>query len=126
MHLMDADFADVYFRCMQGDLDISESQLGQFMGYCRALFLGVEDSFLQHKESLLENLAFASVTTSLRASFASPGVRVMWAMTREWYLPEFAEFMDAIAREAASHPHVDRLAQWRAVVSEEIGFRKAA
>jgi hypothetical protein len=126
MHVMAADFAEVHHRCLKGDISISETQLAQFMGYCRALFLGAEDSFLQHKESLLADPVFASVTTSLRAILVSPGVRVMWAMTRDWYEPEFAEFINTIANEAANHPHVDRLAQWKSELSKEIRYRRAA
>jgi hypothetical protein len=126
MRIMDSDFAEVYYRCMNGDSGISETQLGQFMGYCRALFLGAEDSFIQHKASLLNDLAFASFTTSLRAIFVWPGVRAMWAVTRDWYEPKFAVFMDDIAKDAVSHPRVDQLAQWKARVSAEIGCHKAA
>jgi hypothetical protein len=126
MRAMAKDFAEVLYRCMNGDPGISETQLGQFMGYCRAVFLGAEDSFFQYRESLLHERAFVSVTTSLRGIFVAPGVRVMWSMTRAWYEPEFARFMDAIARETANHACVDQLALWKAIVSEEFGCQKAA
>jgi hypothetical protein len=126
MRLMTSDFAETYFRCMNGDSNISETQLGQFMGYCRAVFLGAEDSYLQHREKLLDELAFASFITALRDFYVSPGVRAMWLITREAYESEFAAFMDTIVREAASRPRVNHLAQWKAVVSAEIGCHKAA
>jgi len=119
MRLMSSDFADVYCRCMSGEAGISATQLGQFTGYCRAVFLGAEDSFLQNHESQLDELAFVSFTTALRAIFVSPGVRAIWTMTRQWYGAEFAQFMDSIVAEAAHHPYIDQLAHWKALVLAE-------
>jgi hypothetical protein len=123
MGIMSSDFAEVYYRCVNGDASISETQLVQFMGHCRAIFLGAEDSFLQNKQSQLDNLAFVSFTTSLQSTFVSPGVRAIWKMTREWYEPEFAVFMDIIVSEAVKRHPVDRLTQWKAIVSKEIDGR---
>src|SRR5580698_7996644 len=53
MRLVSTDFAEAYHSCMSGDTEIPETQLVQFIGYCRAVFLGAEDSFLQHCEGLL-------------------------------------------------------------------------
>jgi len=72
MRLMAADFADIFCRCKNGDPGITEPMLGQFMGYCRAVFLGAEDSFIQHEESLLDEIAFISFSLSLREIFVSP------------------------------------------------------
>ena len=121
--IMNSDFAAIYYRCVNGDPSISETQLAQFMGYCRAIFLGAEDSFLQNKQSQLDKLAFVSFTTSLQTTFVSPGIRAMWKMTREWYEPEFAVFIDIIVSEAVKRHPVDQLAQWKAIVSKEIDGR---
>jgi hypothetical protein len=126
MQIMASDFAEVYCRCMNGDSNISETQLAQFMGYCRALFLGAEDSFLQHRGMLLDGLAFASFTESLRAIFTSPGIRTAWTMTREWYGPEFVTFMDAIFNEVTDLPRANQLAQWKAALTTDIVQRNAA
>jgi hypothetical protein len=126
MRLMSSDFAEAYHRCMNGDTEISETHLAQFIGYCRALFLGAEDSYLQHRVLLLDELAFVSFTTSLRVLFVSPGVRAMWMLTRDGYEGEFVAFMDGIVKEAVSRPTVNQLTQWKTVVSVEAGYNKAA
>ena len=117
MRLMAADFAEIFCRCKNGDPTISEPMLGQFMGYCRAVFLGAEDSFFQHEESLLDEMAFISFSLSLRELFVSPGIRAVWKMTREWYGPEFVEFMDAISKQSSTRLGIDQLAQWKTVVA---------
>jgi hypothetical protein len=126
MRLMSTDFAEAYHRCMNGDANVSEIQLVQFIGYCRAVFLGAEDSYLQHRMALLDELAFSSFTKSLRALFMSPGIRATWLITREWYEAEFVAFMDGIASEATSRPVMTQLAQWKAVVQSEANFKRAA
>jgi hypothetical protein len=126
MRLMASDFAEAYYRGMNGETDISETQLVQFMGYCRAVFLGAEDSFLQHKESLLDEQAFVSFTTSLRALFVSPGFRSMWMTTRECYEAEFISFMDTLVKEASNLPSFNPHTQWKKVVSVVNGYSKAA
>ena len=118
--IMHADFAKVYYRCANGDADINETELAQFMGYCRAIFLGAEDSFLQNKESQLGKLPFVSFTTALQSTFVAPGVRAMWKLTREWYEPQFVLFIDEIVKEATKRPPINQVTQWKVVVSEEI------
>ncbi len=117
MRLMTSDFAGIFYRCKNGDPTITEPMLEQFMGYCRAVFLGAEDSFFQHEESLLDEMAFISFSLSLREIFVSPGMRAVWKMTREWYGPEFVEFMDAIAKKSSTRLGIDQLAQWKTVIA---------
>lgn len=121
MHLMDPAFAELHYRCMNGDANITDVELRQFLGYCRASFLGAEDSFFQYEESLLDEKAYVSFKSSLKILLVSPGMRAMWQMTRDWYGPEFTAFMDALAAEAAGLPPVAQLAQWKMAVEAELG-----
>jgi len=115
MRLMNSDFAEIFCRCKNGDPNITEPMLGQFMGYCRAVFLGAEDSFIQHEESLLDEMAFVSFSLSLKELFVSPGMRAVWKLTREWYGPEFVEFMDTIVKQSSTRSGIDQLAQWKKI-----------
>ncbi len=117
MRVIDPGFADVHSRCMRGDANITDAELRQFFGYCRASFLGAEDSFFQHEEELLDEKAYASFIASIKVLLVLPGMRAMWRMTRDWYEPEFAGFMDSLASEAAKHPPIDQLAQWKKAVT---------
>jgi hypothetical protein len=131
MRLMSSDFADAYHSCMNGDTGITDTQLVQFIGYCRAVFLGAEDSFLQHREHLLDDLAFNSFKRSLHAVFVSPGMRAAWSILREWYDEQFVAFVDGIVKEAASRPNDIQNAQWqhsrwKTAVSMDTVCKKAA
>ena len=127
MRLMEADFAEAYHRCMNGDAEITETQLVQFVGYCRAVFLGSEDSFLQHRDCLLDEPAFKSFErASLVGLFVSPGMRAAWSILRGWYDPEFAAYVDGIVHDATDRPYALQHEQWKAAVSTEAVRKKAA
>jgi hypothetical protein len=126
MRLMDSDFAEAYHRCMTGDANVPASQLVQFIGYCRAVFLGAEDSYLQHRVLLLDEPAFNSFERALRGVFVSPGIRASWSILREWYDPGFAAFIDAIVEDATNRPYAVQHEQWKAAVSTLVIRKKAA
>lgn len=119
MRLVDSDFAEGYHRCMNGDTNITDAQLVQFIGYSRAVFLGAEDSFLQHRDHLLNERAFNSFARSLRSLFESPGMRAAWTILRDWYDAEFAAYMDRIVKEANNHPTDLQHARWKAAASSK-------
>jgi hypothetical protein len=117
IRLIDSGFAEAYHRCMDGDTEITETQLVQFIGYCRAVILGAEDSFLQHRAGLLDEPAFNSFKMTLLGLFASPGMRASWSIVRDWYDAEFAVFLDGVVKEATDRPNAKQHAQWKAVAS---------
>lgn len=118
MRLMDAEFAEAYHNCMDGKGEITDTQLVQFIGYCRAVFLGAEDSFLQYRDGLLEEKAFNSFDRSLRSLFEAPGMKAAWAILREWYHKDFVVYMDETVRAANDKPIAVQHAQWKAAVSQ--------
>lgn len=126
MRLMDSNFAEAYHRCMEGDTDVSTTQLVQFVGYCRAVFLGAEDSFLQHRDRLLDELAFNSFKRSLLGLFVSPGMRAAWSVLRGWYDPEFAAYVDSIIKDTTDQPNGFQYEQWKAQLTTAYEPRNAA
>ncbi len=126
MRLMDSDFAEAYHYCMNGDTEISEIQLVQFIGYCRAVFLGAEDSFLQHRECLLDEPAFNSFKRALTGLFVSPGMKASWTVLREWYDPEFAAYVDGIIENTVDRPNALQHDRWKAAASTELVRKRAA
>jgi hypothetical protein len=118
MRLVTTDFAEAYHSCMSGDPQITDTQLVQFIGYCRAVFLGAEDSYLQHKQSLLDESAFNSFNRTLSSLLESPGMGAAWMIVREWYDGKFAAHMDGVVQEANNRPPSIQNAQWRAAVSQ--------
>lgn len=113
--------AEVIDKCWDGSPDISTVQLRQFSNVCRQLFISAEDSFLQHKDLMLGEAAYASLVASMKAYLTSPGIRAMWDLTHSWYESGFSNFMKQIMKEVEIAPYSDRLAQWQAAVAKETG-----
>src|SRR5262249_14451499 len=65
MGLTDAAIADVWRRGLEGNEDLSETELAQFTTVMRALFLHAEDSFYQHEAGLLNEAAFVTFSKGL-------------------------------------------------------------
>ncbi len=114
----DPAIAEVVDRCWDGAPDISTVQLRQFANVCRQFFISAEDSFLQHRDSMLSEAAYASLVGSLKAYLSSPGMRAMWKLTESWYEPGFAKFVNRVMKEVPITPYADRLAQWQSAVAE--------
>lgn len=117
----DPAIAAVMDRCWDGAVDVSTVQLRQFSNVCRQFFISAEDSFLQHRDALLSEAAYASLVASTKAYLSSPGVRAMWKLTESWYEPGFRDFMEQIMNEVTIAPYADRLAQWQRAVAEVRG-----
>jgi hypothetical protein len=116
MRLMGTDFAEAYHNCMSGDTEITETQLVQFIGYCRAVFLSAEDSYLQHRDGLLDEAAFNSFNRSLHSLFESLGMKAAWSILRDWYDLGFTAYVDGVVNDAIHRPYDIQHAQWKAEV----------
>ena len=119
LRLAEPDLSQAYCKGIRGEEDISLAELRQFRHIIRALGISFEDSFIQHKNKLLDETSFASFQMALRVMFASPGFRAMWKETRNMYEASFIQFIDAILQEPLVAPAADDVAQWKALVMAE-------
>lgn len=100
---------------------ISQTEVGQFMSVCRALFFHFEDSFYQRQEGLLNDDAFDTVVAGVRFSARSPGLRAAWRIARPNFAGRFLAFMDdAILRSPAEAPVDLSVDTWRAAFAAEL------
>jgi hypothetical protein len=81
-------------KCFNGSLDVSAKDVARFLYICRAVFISAEDSFFQHEQGLLDDVAFASFVNSVKSGMAAPGIAAGWVMTAESYEPQFRDFMN--------------------------------
>ncbi len=124
LRLADPDLAAVYSRAMRGE-ELSAVEVVQFGHATRAIMVGLEDAFFQHRERLLTGPAFESVTQSLRTTMASPGRRAMWKLQRGLFEKDFQAYIDAIVRETPLSRPADDKTEWSAAVASELGSRAA-
>src|SRR5581483_10723369 len=87
--------------------EITQTELGQFINLCRALFFHFEDSFYQREEGLLNDEAFETVVAGVRLSARSPGWRAAWKIARPNFAGRFRDFMVGAVAASAVEPAVD-------------------
>jgi hypothetical protein len=101
---------------LSGATDMTEAQHAQFRHYCRAMFQNGEDSFCEYEENLLRENAFNAFVLQMKAVLSFPGTRVAWKLSRNFYRPSYAEFIDRLVAET---PLVHRVS-WSTVWNDEV------
>lgn len=81
-------------KCFQGEANVDAKDVGRFLNIARAVFISAEDSYFQHREGLLDGMAFASFEASVRSGMGSAGMAAGWMLTRDMYEPEFRAYID--------------------------------
>jgi hypothetical protein len=118
--LADPGVADAWLHGSGNPQEITQTELGQFINLCRALFFHFEDSFYQREEGLLNDDAFDTVVFGARLSARSPGWRAAWRIARPNFGGRFRDFMDGVVAASAAEPPVDlSLEAWQAAFAAE-------
>lgn len=114
MGKLDPSVAEAVSRGMDGNVDISATQLLQFTAYADAYFLHAEDTYYQHEAGLLDDAAYETFVAYQRFAFTQRGLRAQWKRERTGFGGGFAAFMDKLLSTTRPVVAVDALAQWKA------------
>jgi hypothetical protein len=119
--LADPGVADAWLHGSGSPQKITQTELGQYINLCRALFFHFEDSFYQREEGLLNDDAFETVVAGVRFSARSPGWRAAWRIARSNFGGRFLAFMDEIVARSTAEPPVDlSLESWQVAFASEL------
>jgi hypothetical protein len=122
LHLALADpaVADAWLHGTGSPLEITQTELSQYITLCRAHFFHFEDSFYQREEGLLNDEAFETVVAGARLLARSPGLRAAWKIARPNFGGRFRDFMDGVVAASATTPPVDlSLEAWKVAFTAE-------
>ena len=118
----DRGLARVFTTGMFEPEKLTRKEFEQYLLIGRAIFVSAEDSFLQHKEGMLDATAFRSQTTGQRRMMAMwPGARALWRVMATQYGDEFRQHMDEVVQAAEHQPAPDLYAAWQTQVHTELG-----
>jgi hypothetical protein len=112
MIMASPDLAEVVQRGMAGNKELTREEFNQWTMICRSLFITVEDSFMQHKSGLLDDVAFHSFEAGTRTFFSSPGLRASWQLASGQYGKETRKFIDSIIKLSPVARPTDPFAEW--------------
>ena len=110
-----AEFPDAegFDKCFEGRADVTAGEVRRFLQVARAVFISAEDSYFQHRQGLLDDIAFESFEAGLRNGLGSKGIGAAWKLTRGMYEPEFQAYVDRTLGDLNAGIATDRIAQWR-------------
>jgi hypothetical protein len=115
-----AEFHDAegFDKCFDGLPDVTPAELRRFFHVARAIFISAEDSYFQHRQGLLDDIAFASFEAGLRNGFGAKGLGLAWKVTGAMYEPEFRAYVDRTLGDLKVRGPADRVSQWRAAIDQ--------
>lgn len=120
LRLAEPSLADAMTKATAGAKDVSDTEVRQFLFYCRARFYNAEDSFNQFQEGLLGRVIFDSLVVGLKVSLGQPGMRAYYKRQRGDFGKDFVAFVDKLLAETPVIAPPDAAAQWRADVAAEM------
>jgi hypothetical protein len=122
LHLALADpaIANAWLHGLASPLEITPTEVSQFINLCRAHFFHFEDSFYQREGGVLNDEAFETVVAGVRLAARSPGFRAAWKIARPNFGGRFLSFMDGVVAKSAVEAPVDfSLEAWKAAFASE-------
>jgi hypothetical protein len=107
------DWSEGMEACVRGSPDVDARDLRRFISLMRAYFVNYEDSFLQHREGLLEAAAFANVEAALYSTMTGPGHRAAWKVVRGAFDRAFQDYLDGVIADTTAAPFSSTLERWK-------------
>lgn len=83
-------------KCFDGSPDVRQQDVARFLFVCRSIFVSAEDSYFQHQQGLLDDVAFASFENSVKSGMGARGMAAGWLLTADMYEPKFRDYMNRI------------------------------
>jgi hypothetical protein len=107
MFMAQPHISALFGRMTQGETDFSQTELIQLSLALRLALADLQDSYIQHKAGLADELSFdgARHITSLFVGY--PVLRVLWQVARPTFPDEIARMVDGIADGVPLAPPAD-------------------
>jgi len=114
-----AELARIWQKALSPKPDLTQEEFAQWALICRASFLSGEDSFLQHKAGLLDEVAWSSYVAGVHFYMASPGMRAMWKVSSKQFSADFRNFVDGILAKVPVGFPADSYVAWQEQLRSE-------
>jgi hypothetical protein len=108
-----AELARIWQKGLSPKPDFTREEFTQWALLCRASFLSGEDSYLQHKAGLLDEVAWGSYVAGAHFYMGCPGMRAMWKVSSKQFGADFRNFVDDILAKVPVSGSTDSYAAWQ-------------
>jgi hypothetical protein len=116
---IDPSIVPAWMQGAEGDPQIGPERHWQFITLMRTFFLGLEDTYFQHRLGLVDDGTLVGVRRLMCRHFAAPGVRAAWRQLRDVFDPGFALYCDEIVREGRISKNLVDFTTWQELVEQE-------
>lgn len=105
-------------RAISGETEFSAEELMFLTLFLRMTLMNVQDTRVQHAQGLANQIVLDYGTGVLRGLLSFPAFRALWPRLRPTLTAETATFIDKFIAETPLAEPIDRLAHYRAALSE--------
>ena len=99
---LDEQRAELFVAAKDGVEELTEAQRLQFVAFIQRNYRVWEDAFYQRRQKRLDEPHWRSMERQYSALLSWPGVQWVWSIRRDFFTPEFREYVDGL--EPGSHP----------------------
>jgi len=95
------ELAGIWNRALKNE-ELSEGEEVQFRAFASSYFRVVEGLYLQHLEGRLDDRIWKGVGNGATELLVASGLRRFWGHRKNWYCPEFREFVESAFQSSES------------------------
>jgi hypothetical protein len=118
LQMAQSEIAGPLLKAIQADDTMSPLEVLQLRYTFRAMMLGVEDTYLQHRQRLLGEREFEGVITMLRSLLANVGFLAMWRAVESDFEEGFRTFIEGLLRDEASRKPSPLPSDWKGLLAQ--------
>lgn len=106
MWIAQPDIADLIARIAHDDVNFTRKEVFQAYSILRTFLLNVQDSYVQHKSGLTDDITFENSIAVIKTILGRKAFATIWDRSRTAYAAEFASFIDTLiaAQQAGGRP----------------------
>lgn len=109
---------DLRSRVNAGETQFTSQELLLLQLWLRICLLSSQDTYVQHKTGLVDQITMNNTLGVLRGLLSQPVNRALWKDTRASYAPEMAAWVDSLIEQTPLAKPVDVVAQFNVHLAE--------
>ena len=95
------ELADIWNRGLKNE-ELPEGEEVRFRAFANSYFRVIEGLYLQHLEGRLDSRIWKGVGNGATEILIASGLRRFWGHRKNWYCPEFREFVESTFKSSES------------------------
>jgi len=107
-------------RANNSDLTLAPAQIAALNTYAVAFYWSMEDSFLQHRQGLLDGASWETEVETLKQFLMLPAWRVGWEMCRDAVSGDYRHYVDSLLQSVKPMKEFNESAAWRHLMKKQL------